>query len=121
MPLYHRSLEGASVRQEFMMPEGDEVLVDSTVEEVERKRAAICAYVSQGDILARFNPAVERLRPQAAYDFSRPPHPGLLNYEAWQWPVTGAQLVEAFKCCIDCNLHPQDEPQQPGAAIRGLA
>jgi|SRR5690242_17372390 len=121
MPLYHRSVDGTSARQEFMIPEGGEVLVDATLDEVERKRRAIRQYVSQGDIMAWFNPAIERLRPQAAYDFSRPPHPGLLNYEAWQWPVTGSQLVQAFQCCIDCHLHPQEEPQQPGAAIKGLA
>jgi hypothetical protein len=31
------------------------------------------------------------------YDYSRPPHRGKLNYEAWQWPVTGAGLCRAFQ------------------------
>ena len=26
----------------------------------------------------------------------RPPHEGVLNYEAWQWPVTGRELCAEF-------------------------
>jgi hypothetical protein len=70
--------------------------------------------------LGIFNAAIERFRPQPSYSFRRPPHPGVLNYESWQWPVTGSQLVQAFACCIDCHLHPH-ELHQPSARIRGLA
>ncbi len=117
MPLYHRSVDGVGVVQSFVAPEGDEVLFDATLEEVARKRASWAAYASQNLTLCQFNPAIERFRPQAAYDFSRPPHPGVLNYEAWQWPVTGSQLVQAFSCCIKRPA----EVQHPGLAIRGLA
>ena len=120
MPLYHRSAAGVMVKQEFITPEGDEVLFDTTLAEVRRKRKAFDAYASQHDTLDLFNPAVERFRPQASYDFRRPPHPGVLNYESWQWPVTGSQLVQAFGCCIDCHLR-RFEVQHPGSAIRGLA
>ncbi len=120
MPLYHRRSDGTFVVQEFVMPEGDETLFDATVEEVERKRVMFAEYVSQGGTLTLFNPAIERYRPQAAYDWRRPPHPGQLNYEAWQWPITGAQVVQAFGCCIDCHMHPR-EPKAPGSYVRGLA
>lgn len=120
MPCYHRAGGGEIVFQQFIMPEGDERLFDATPEEVERKRAMVAAYVSQGDLLSKFNPAIERYRPQASYDFSRPPHPGRLNYEAWGWPVTGSQLVQAFRCCINSHLYPP-QIQHPGSAIRGLA
>jgi LmbE family N-acetylglucosaminyl deacetylase len=120
MPLYHRSTDGVMVHQEFIVPEGNEVLFDATLGEVHRKRKAVEAYASQGDMLSAFNPAIERFRAQASYDFHRPPHPGVLNYEAWQWPVTGSQVVEAFGCCIDRHLHPY-EITHPGSAIRGLA
>lgn len=120
MPLYHRSTDGVVVRQEFILPEGNEVLFDATLAEVHRKRKAMQAYTSQGDILSEFNPAVERFRPQAAYDFGRPPHPGVLNYEAWRWSVTGSQVVQAFGCCIGRHLR-EMEFTRPGAAIRGLA
>jgi LmbE family N-acetylglucosaminyl deacetylase len=120
MPLYHRSPDGRFVTQRFVLAEGDEALFDATVEEVERKRAMSAAYASQAETLVLFNPAVERFRPQPAYDWSRPPHPGLLNYESWQWPMTGAQVAQAFGCCIHCHLGPP-EPQPPGSLVRGLA
>ena len=40
-------------------------------------------------------------RPLAAYDYTRPPHEGLLNYEAWEWPMTGAQVSAAFSDYLD--------------------
>lgn len=120
MPLYHRSSNGVVVRQEFIVPEGDEVLFDATPAEVERKRRALQAYISQQDILTEFNPAIERFRPQASYDFHRPPHPGVLNYEAWHWSVTGSQVVQAFGCCIG-RRHHRYEITHPGSGIRGLA
>lgn len=119
MPLYHRC-HGVVVRQEFILPEGDEVLFDATVEEVTRKKKMFAEYASQAETLALFNPAIERFRTQPAYDYTRPPHPGKLNYEAWQWPMSGAQLCEAFECCIDCHLHPR-QPKPPGSLVRGLA
>ena len=113
-PLYHRSSDGVMVRQEFMMPLGTEVLLDSSLAEVEAKRSMIAAYDSQKLVLAEFVPSVERFRPMAAYDFARPPHEGVLNYEAWRWPVTGSQLVSAFQCWIQ-SQHPQEiDASEPG-------
>ena len=120
LPLYHRRADGQMEKQCFLVPEGDEVLFDATCPEVERKRRMLEEYVSQKETIDLFNAAIERFRPQAVYDFSRPPHPGVLNYEAWGWPVTGMQLVQAFQCCM------KDQPSEPdvtdpGAAIRGFA
>jgi LmbE family N-acetylglucosaminyl deacetylase len=120
MPGYHRAGGGQMVFQQFIAPEGNEVLFDATPQEAERKRAMLAEYPSQGDMTAKFNPAVERYRPQAAYDFALPPHPGTLNYEAWQWSVTGSQLVQAFTACLDCHLGPP-EPERPGSSVRGMA
>lgn len=52
---------------------------------LERKRRMLLAYTD-----------VERFRPQAAYDSSRPPQRGTLNYEAWGWPMRGAKVSVAF-------------------------
>ncbi len=119
-PLYHRKADGMIEKQCFMLPEGDEALFDATTEEVERKRRMLEEYVSQKETIDLFNPAIERFRPQAAYDVSRPPHPGVLNYEAWGWPVTGAQLVQAFLCCMK-KTESEPDMKDPGAAIRGFA
>lgn len=119
-PLYYRKPDGESVRQCFMTAEGGESLFDATPQEVERKRRMLEEYVSQRDTIAMFNPAIERFRPQPAYDFTRPPHAGTLNYEAWGWPITGAQLLQSFAASIHCEKHHEPDTKDPGTAVRGL-
>lgn len=95
-PLYHRSTDGVGVKQEFAIPGGDDVALHASADEQDVKRRMLQAYASQGDIVSHFGVDFERYRPIADYDFSRPPLPGVLNYEAWQWPITGAQVAESF-------------------------
>jgi LmbE family N-acetylglucosaminyl deacetylase len=95
-PLYHRMPSGQMAYQRFLVPDQTEVLVEITPEELERKRAMLRAYKSQGDVMKTFDPAIERLRPLHEYDYTRPPHPGKLNYEVWGWRMTGAQVCAAF-------------------------
>jgi LmbE family N-acetylglucosaminyl deacetylase len=109
-PLYHRLLSEKPVFQQFLVS-GDiegphlpnsgrcgapETVLDPTPEELEIKRQMLAAYPSQHPFLFEFDPAIERFRPQAAYDYSQPPHAGTLNYEAWQWPVTGSKVSAAL-------------------------
>ena len=96
MPLYHRSADGVSVHQEFLLPDNSEFAIEPTFEELECKHRMLAAYPSQRLTLDFFTSNLERFRPLAAYDYSRPPHPGTLNYEAWQWSMSGADLVRAF-------------------------
>ena len=119
-PLYYRKPEGEVVRQCFIKAEGGESLFDATPEEVERKRRMLEEYASQQETIAMFNPAIERFRPQAAYDFTRPPHAGTLNYEAWGWPISGAQLLQAFHASLHCQKHREPDPKDPGTVVRGL-
>ncbi len=95
MPLYHRSSDGVGVWQEFI-GEGDEVVLQPTPEEIERRNEMLKSYPSQGDFLQHFTATTERFRPLANYDYGKPPHPGVLNYEAWQWPITGSEVAAAF-------------------------
>ena len=95
-PLYHRSEDGQGVKQTFPFEDGNDVVLQPTDREVEGKRRMLAAYASQGDIVSAFDIRLERFRPLAAYDFSRPPLPGVLNYEAWQWQVRGGEVAEAF-------------------------
>ena len=113
-PLYHRSTDGVLVRQEFMVPVGTEVLLDVTLAELEIKKSMIEAHASQSLTLSEFSPAIERFRPMFDYDFTRPPHVGMLNYEAWQWPVTGSQLVGAFQCWQNCRKPEEINSSEPG-------
>ena len=96
VPLYHRSVDGVEVKQEFPMPAANEVVLRPTPEELRRKQRMLAAYESQGNVVESFNIELERFRPLAHYDFSRPPLPGVLNYEAWQWRITGAEVAEQF-------------------------
>ncbi|MGC2111752.1 MAG: PIG-L family deacetylase [Candidatus Korobacteraceae bacterium] len=95
-PLYHRMEDGQSVFQQFMTLTGDEEDVRPTEEEQARKREMCHAYSSQGDSLQHFDVSREVVRPQIAYDFSRPPHRGKVNYEAWEWNMTAAEVSGAF-------------------------
>lgn len=98
MPLYHL-FGGKPARQAFC--EGIGIRIGATKEQLERKRKMVDEYPSQGLTLAEFPPENEYVRPMLAYDFSRPPHEGQLNYENWQWPMTGKQVCDAFQKFLD--------------------
>jgi len=95
-PLYHRNHDGSGRFQDFITRSGEEVDVQPTAEEIERKHQMCRAYPSQGDFLGRFQLSLEIMRPQIAYDYSQPPHPGKTNYEIWQWSMTAQQVSAAF-------------------------
>jgi len=96
-PLYHRPPGRGIVFQRFAEPGEGEAELEITLQEVAVKRQMLADYSSQHPFLLQFNPIAERLRFQPRYDYSQPPHPGLLNYEAWQWPVTGREVCAAFQ------------------------
>ncbi len=96
MPLYFRRTDGAALCQQFRLLNGTEVALQPTEEERETKHKMLAAYASQGEVLKQFSEASEWFRPQAAYDYSQPPHPGVLNYEAWGWPIKGTEVSAAF-------------------------
>jgi N-acetylglucosamine malate deacetylase 2 len=94
-PLYNR-FEGVGHKQQFIIGEYGEPL-GVTEQERMRKAQMFACYESQGDLLGFFDIDREIFRKQHAYDFSQPPHPGKLNYEVWQWPMTGADVCRAFQ------------------------
>lgn len=96
MPLYFRRTDGEALCQQFRLLNGTEVALHPTEEEEKTKRAMLAAYASQGEVLKQFSAATEWFRPQAAYDYSQPPHTGVLNYEAWGWPIQGSEVSAAF-------------------------
>ncbi len=95
-PLYHRGADGSGVFQQFITPDGEEFDVRPTPAEQENKRMMCAAYRSQGDFLSKFDVAKEWVRPQAAYNYANPPHPGQTNYEQWEWKMTAKEVSEAF-------------------------
>ena len=100
-PLYHRAGwtgEGINRRglQRFITDSKDEIDILPTETELKRKRFMCEQYPSQGDFLGFFDIGREVVRPLARYDYSRPPHEGTLNYEAWRWRMTGRDVCAAF-------------------------
>lgn len=94
MPLYHRAA-GVITKQLFIS--GDVGLELFPAEaEIAVKHRMLSAYASQGDLAAAFPATTERFRRQPQYDYTRPPHRGPLNYEAWQWTITGMEVSQAL-------------------------
>ena len=95
-PLYHRNAEGASVTQTFPRATGAEVELRAEDGPLRKKIEMLNLYRSQGLLLDGFQPRVETFRPLADYDFTRPPLPWKLNYELWQWKMSGQEVSAAF-------------------------
>jgi len=97
MPLYHRAL-GGQRSQEFWDADGSESVLEPSYAEIKKKQQMLAAYSSQSEALKQFTSPLERFRPLSAerYDYFHPPHPGQLNYEAWGWPMSGADICASF-------------------------
>ena len=95
-PLYHRNPDGSGRVQRFPRTDGKEIEIKVEGEPLERKLRMFHTYKSQKLTLDNFRPESEQLRPIADYDFTRRPFPWKLNYELWQWPMTGEEVSAAF-------------------------
>ncbi len=111
MPVYSLFHEGERRFQKFIRASGPELELHPTREEIARKRRVLEAYASQGHFLLNFDAATERFRPLAQYDYSRRPHEGVLNYESWQWPMTGEQVAAAFAAYLGEHARPKAAEQ----------
>lgn len=95
-PLYHRKPDGGAAAQTFHRHTGSEVEARVEGVELQTKLAMFAAYKSQNLVLDGFKPQIEKFRPLADYDFTTRPVPWKLNYELWQWPMTGEEVAAAF-------------------------
>lgn len=96
MPLYHRAPNLEPRRQQFLADRGQEFAYNLKAPERARKQSLLDLYRSQHAILQDFKTSEERFRLLPVYDYSQPPHQGLLNYEMWGWPVNGREVSAAF-------------------------
>ncbi len=96
MPLYHRAPNLEPKRQQFLAGRGREFVYNLTASEQAKKQSLLDIYRSQHAILQDFKTSEERFRLLPVYDYSQPPHQGLLNYEMWGWPVNGREVSAAF-------------------------
>ena len=93
---YHAAPDGVFMTDFLPGPPASKLHL--VAEERNERRAMLDCFVTQADILSRFSDSAVHVRPAPPYDFRVPPHPGVLNYERWGWPMTGARfrsLVEA--------------------------
>ncbi len=87
---YHAG-EGGSLRTGQFLPGGDEAVeILLSPAEQDRKRAMLACFPTQRATLAAFGTQREAFRVAPEYDFTRPPHPGTLHYERYDWGMTGA-------------------------------
>ncbi|HWR13521.1 MAG TPA: PIG-L family deacetylase [Terriglobales bacterium] len=99
MPLYHRDAKGQLVCQEFLQAVGNEAEISATDRELIGRERMLAVYRSQADLREFIRGPNELYRPQLAYNYSCPPHSGLLNYEVWRWPVSGAEVSLSMTNC----------------------
>lgn len=77
---------GEKVVQEFLPHERadrDQRVIVLDARDQEIKERVFDAFGTQRELLETFNTSFERFRPAPRYVFTRPPHPGLLNYERY--------------------------------------
>src|SRR5207302_8938599 len=67
------------------------------------KRGMLACFESQRDIVSAFALTAEFFRLAPSYDFSQPPAPRPLNYEAWDWGVNW-ELWRALAAAADREL-----------------
>lgn len=104
-PLYHRDAEGGAAAQKFPALTGLEIEFSVEDEALQKKLRMFHTYQSQKLVLEGFRPAIERFRPMADYDFTRRPLPWKLNYEIWQWPMSGEAVAAEFASYL-CRQNP---------------
>lgn len=97
MPLYHRRKNGRMICQKFLDLDGTEVRVRCTASELLNRNALIMNYASQSDLGQFVKSRVEYFRPQRKYDYTKPPHHGTMNYEAWGWPISATDVSRSFE------------------------
>jgi LmbE family N-acetylglucosaminyl deacetylase len=117
LPYYHRT-RSSKFRVQTFLPHpglGIEFRLSLSDTERERKQAMWHTYRSQSKVLADFDPARELYRRAPRYDFTRPPHAGVLNFEEWGW-ASGEEVTSAFVRALD----PADPLRAPGVPERSL-
>jgi LmbE family N-acetylglucosaminyl deacetylase len=117
MPLYHRSRSGELVCQRFRELNGTEIVVKLTESERLNRNTLVASYASQSDLGQFVTSSSEYLRPQQHYDYSKPPHEGSLNYQAWGWPISPEDLCRRFEECAAEFIREGSEYESVEAAL----
>jgi len=102
--------------QEFPSLNGTERTIVLTPEEKATKLKALAVYISEKSNLNYVRAEKESYRPLASYDYGKPPHPGVLWYERFQWvpfrhprvdftrPAEVSRAIVDFLDCAEKNF-----------------
>jgi LmbE family N-acetylglucosaminyl deacetylase len=96
MPLYHRSINGELTCRTFRDNCGTETVLKLSAAEQVTRRHMMSSYCSQWDLAQFINTPFEYFRPQVTYDYNKPPHSGLLNYQSWKWQISPTDVCQSF-------------------------
>jgi N-acetylglucosamine malate deacetylase 2 len=100
MALYHAvpGTDRMAVAEFLPVPGLAETRLDLSAKERALKERMIRCFVTQEETLRAFlPPRAEAFRPAPAYDFTRPPHAGRLQYETWGFGMTGERWRDAAR------------------------
>ncbi len=86
---YHAGASGMETSR-FLDDRGVRVLA-LNAEDRTLKGMMLECFVTQRQMLSRFPVTTESFRPAPRYDFTRPPHPGRLWYEWFDWGMAGGE------------------------------
>ena len=116
-PLYHRDERGAGVAQKFIAATGNEITIEIEGEALTKKLDMFHTYVSQKLVLNGFRPELEQFRPMAKYDFTQRPSAWPLNYELWQWKMSGEEVAASFADVLGATPRDQQvqSPRRPAS------
>jgi LmbE family N-acetylglucosaminyl deacetylase len=89
----------------FALPNGSEVTLPLREEERQAKQKLLRLYASERGNLAHVTTDQEARRPLASYDYTMPPHPGLLFRERFHWlpfrhPRIDSESTAAVLACL---------------------
>lgn len=93
MSFYHRA-GGIYTTDAFLPGSSRQWTLTLTEQEREFKERLRACHASQRVMLSDFEFTTERFRIAPSYDFTTAPHQGTLNYETWNFPMTGARFRE---------------------------
>ena len=89
MACYHAGAGSGLVTGTFLEEDGEPVVQNIPAEALELKERMISCFTTQQRALGMFDLATERYRAAPRYDFTAPPHPGVLLYELYSWGMEG--------------------------------
>lgn len=91
MTSYHMGPNGIQCGQFLPASSGEELELQFDAGQRLLKQAMLKCFRTQTGTVQYFATTAERYRPAPEYDFSLPPHPGMLFYEKFPWGVKGTE------------------------------